>query len=161
MVANVLTTVTIDLIDEITVIAGPILATMTGINVIISATTTAMTRATTIVVMTATTGVTTKGVIIVMIATMTSATTDEMINAMIDVARTTTITTTIIRKNGLHYHRPKGATPMACSRRPTMRSTSSSAVAKRPKATNGTDQTLGRSGTSTLKTRDLCVGLIS
>jgi hypothetical protein len=50
---------------------------------------------------------------------------------------------------------------MACSRRPTMRSTSSSVVAKRPKATDRTDQTPGRSGTSTLKTCGLYVGLNS
>jgi hypothetical protein len=36
---------------------------------------------------------------------------------------------------------------MAHFRRPTARSTSSSVVAKRPKATNRTDQTPGRSGT--------------
>jgi hypothetical protein len=46
-VANVSTTVTVDLIDEITMIAGPILATMTGIDVIIVATTAEMTGATT------------------------------------------------------------------------------------------------------------------
>jgi hypothetical protein len=45
--ANVSTTVTVDLIDEITVIAGPILATMTGIDVIIAATTAMMIGATT------------------------------------------------------------------------------------------------------------------
>jgi hypothetical protein len=48
---------------------------------------------------------------------------------------------------------------MVHSRRPTARSTSSSAVAKRSKATDRPDQTPGRSGTSTPKTRDLCVGL--
>jgi hypothetical protein len=47
---------------------------------------------------------------------------------------------------------------MVRSRRPTVRLTSSSAVAKRPKATDRTDQTPGRSGMSTLKTRGLCVG---
>jgi hypothetical protein len=46
--ANVSTTVTVDLIDEITVIAGPILATMTGIDMII----TAMIGATTTITMT-------------------------------------------------------------------------------------------------------------
>jgi hypothetical protein len=96
-----------------------------------------------------------------MIAKMTSATTDEMIDEMIDVARTTTIATTIIRRNGLHRHHPMGATPMVHSRRPTVRSTSSSAVAKRPKATNRPDQMPRRSGTSTPKTRGLCVGLNS
>jgi hypothetical protein len=48
---------------------------------------------------------------------------------------------------------------MVHSRRPTARSTSSSAVAKRSKATDRPDQTPGRSGMSTPKTRDLCVGL--
>jgi hypothetical protein len=47
---------------------------------------------------------------------------------------------------------------MVHSRRLTMRSTSSSEVAKRSKAT---DQMPGRSGTSTPKTRDLCGGLNS
>jgi hypothetical protein len=55
MVANVSTTITVDLIDEITVIAGPILTTMTGIDVIIAVTTAAMTGATTTVAVTATT----------------------------------------------------------------------------------------------------------
>jgi hypothetical protein len=130
MVANISTTVTVDLIDEITVIAGPILATMTVIDVIIAATTAVMTGTTNVVAMTATTGVTTIGAIVVMIAMTTSATTDEMIDAMIDVAKMTTIATTIIRRNGLHRHRPKGATPMVRFRRPAARSTSSSAVAK-------------------------------
>jgi hypothetical protein len=130
--ANISTTVTVDLISEITVIAGPILATMTGIDVTIATTTATMTGATTIVAMTEATGVMTTGVIVVMLATTTSATTDEMI----DVARATTIAMIIIGRNGLHRHRPKGATPMVHSRRPTVRSTSSSAVTKRPKATD-------------------------
>jgi hypothetical protein len=46
-------------------------------------------------------------------------------------------------------------------RRLTARSTSSSEVAKRSKATDRLDQTPGRSGTSTLKTRGLCGGLNS
>jgi hypothetical protein len=50
---------------------------------------------------------------------------------------------------------------MVHSRKPTARSTSSSEVAKRSKATDGLDQTPGRSGMSTLKTRDLCGGLSS
>jgi hypothetical protein len=50
---------------------------------------------------------------------------------------------------------------MVRSRRLTARSTSSLVVAKRPKATDRLDQTPGRSGTSTLKTRDLCSGLDS
>jgi hypothetical protein len=50
---------------------------------------------------------------------------------------------------------------MVHSRRPTVRSTSSSEVAKRSKATGKLDRMPGRSGTSTLKTRDLCGGLNS
>jgi hypothetical protein len=160
-VANALTTVTVDLIDEVTVITGAIFAMMIGIDVIIATTTAAMTDATTTVAMTATTGVTTTGVIIVMIAMVTSATTDKMINVMTDVARTTTITTITTGRSRHHRHRPKGATPMACFRRTTARSTSSLAIAKRSKETDKPDQTPRRSGTSTLKTRDLCIGLNS
>jgi hypothetical protein len=58
-VANATITVIVDLIDEITGIAGPILATMIGIDVIITVTAAAMTGATTTVVMTAMTGETT------------------------------------------------------------------------------------------------------
>jgi hypothetical protein len=158
-VVNASTIVTVDLIDEITMITGFILAMMIGIDVIIAATTAVMTDVTTTVAMTATTGVTTTGVIVVIIATTTSATTDEKIDVMIDVART--ITTTTTGRNGLHRHLPKGATPMVRSRRLTARSTSSSEVAKRSKATDRLDQTPGRSGTSTPKTRDLCGGLNS
>jgi hypothetical protein len=50
---------------------------------------------------------------------------------------------------------------MVHSRRLTTRSTSSSEVAKRSKATDRLDQTPGRSGTSTPKTRDLYGGLNS
>jgi hypothetical protein len=156
-VANASTIITVDLIDEITVIAGPILAMMIGIDVTIAATTTEMTDATTTVAMTAMTGMTTTRVIVVMIATTTSTTTDEMI----DVAGTTTITTTTTGRSGLHHYRPKGATPMVCFRRPTARSTSSSEVAKRSKATDRPDQAPGRLGTSTPKIRDLCIGLNS
>jgi hypothetical protein len=84
-VANASTTVTVDLIDQITVTAGPIPAMMIGIDVIIAATATAMTDVTATIVMTAMTGVT--EVISEMIAMMIITTTD----VMIDVARTTTI----------------------------------------------------------------------
>jgi hypothetical protein len=98
-----------------------------GIDVIIAATTAAMTDATTTVAMTAPTNAT--EVIIVMIATMTVTTT----GVMIDVARTiTTAKTTTVRSGRLRHH-PKGATPTAHSRRQTARSTSSSEVAKRSK----------------------------
>jgi hypothetical protein len=92
------------------------------------------------------------------IVVTTRETIAEMTDTMIDVARTTTIAMITIGRNRLHHHRPKGATPMVRSRRPTVRLTSSSAVAKRPKATDRTDQTPGRSGMSTPKTRGLCVG---
>jgi hypothetical protein len=95
-VANASTTVTVDLIDEIVVIAGPILAMMIGIDVIIAAIIAAMT------------GTMTTGVIVVMIAITTDATTDEMIHATTDIAWTTTIARTIIRRNRLHHHRPRG-----------------------------------------------------
>jgi hypothetical protein len=127
-VANALTTVTIDLIGEITMIAGPIPAMRTGIDVIIATTTAAMIGATTTIAMTVMTDVTITGVITVTTSAMIDATTDEMINVKIDVARTTTISTTIIGRNGLPRHRPKGATPMVRSRRPAVRSTSSSVV---------------------------------
>jgi hypothetical protein len=67
-----------------------------------------MAGVTTNVAMTAATGVTTTGVI----TTTASTTTDEMIDAMIDV-RTTTIATTIIGRNRLHHHCPKGQ-PQRC-----------------------------------------------
>jgi hypothetical protein len=152
-VVNASTIVTIDLIDEITVIVGPILAMIIGIDVIIAATIAAMTT----VAMTATIGVTTTRLIVEMIAVMIVATTD----VITDVARTTIITKTATGKSGPLRHRPKGATPMVHSRRLTVRSTSSSEVAKRSKATDRLDQTPGRSGTSTLKTHDLCGGLNS
>jgi hypothetical protein len=148
-VVNALTIVTVDLIDEITVTAGPILATTIGIDVTIDATTAAMT------------GVTTTEVIVVMISMTTSATTNEMTDVMIDVARTTIVTTTTTGRSGLHRHHPKGATPMVHFRRPTARSTSSSVVAKRSKATDRFNQMPGRSGTSTPKTHNLCDGLNS
>jgi hypothetical protein len=70
----------------------------------------------------------------------------EMIGVMIDFARMTTTATTTTAKSDLHHQHPKGATPVVCSSQPTERSTSSSAVAKQPKATDSFDQTRGRSG---------------
>jgi hypothetical protein len=96
-----------------------------------------------------------------MIAMMIVTTTDETTDVMIGVARTTTVPATTTRRSGLHHHRPKGATPMVYSRRPTARSTSLSEVTKGSKETDRLDQTPGRSGTSTPKTRDLCGGLNS
>jgi hypothetical protein len=157
MVDNASTIVTDDLIDKITVIVGPILPMIIGIDMIIVATTAEMTDATTTVVMTPTTGVTTTGVIFVMIAVMIVATTD----VIIDVARITIITKTATGKSGPLHHRLMGATPMVHSRRPTVRSTSSSDVAKRSKATDKPDQTPGRLGTSTPKTHALFGGLNS
>jgi hypothetical protein len=160
-VANASTIVTVDLIDEITVTAGPILAMTIGIDVIIAATTAAMTDVMTTVATTATTGATTTKVIVVMIAMMIVTTTDDTTGMMIDVARTTTVPATTTARSRLHHHRPKGATPMAHFRKQTARSTSSLEVAKRPKATKRLDQMPGRSDTSTPKTRDLCGGLNS
>jgi hypothetical protein len=92
---------------------------------------------------------------------MIVVTTSAMIAGMTDVAKTTTTAMTTTIKNGLRHPRPIGATPMARSRQPIVRLTSSLAVAKRPKATDRNDQTLERSGMSTPKTRSLCVGLNS
>jgi hypothetical protein len=150
MVISATITVTVDLIDVIIVIVGPIIAMTTGIDVIIVAIITATTNVTTIVAMTATIDVRIAGTIVV----KTSA----MIAEMTDVAKTTTTATTTIEKNGLHHYHLKGATPTARSRWPTKRLTSSSVVAKRPKATDRTDQMPGRSDMLTLKTCSLCVG---
>jgi hypothetical protein len=138
----------------ITVTAGPIVATTTGIDVITAATTTAMTDATTIIAKIATISVTT----IMAITVTTSAVTAEMIGVMIDIARTTTTATTTIARSGLNRHHLKGAILMVCFRQLTKRSTSSSVVTKRPKATGSSDQTQGRSGMSTLKLHNHCVG---
>jgi hypothetical protein len=146
---------TVDLIDEITVTADPILAMTIGIDVIIAAITAAMTDAMTTVVMTAL--ISTIEVIVVMIA-MTIATTT---GATINVARTTTTAKTTIARSGHLRHHPKGATLMVHSRRPTARSTSSLVVAKRSKPTGKLDRTPERSGTSTLKIHDLYAGLNS
>jgi hypothetical protein len=100
-------------------------------------------------------------VIVVMIAMLIVTTIDEMTDLMIDVARMTTVPVTTTGRSGLHRHRPKGATAMVCSRRLTARSISSLVVAKRSKVTDRLDQTTGRSGTSTLKTQELCGGLNS
>jgi hypothetical protein len=153
MVVNASTIVIVDLIDEITVTTDTILAMTIGIDVIIAATIAATTDGTTTVVMTAPTGAT--EVIVVTIAMMIVTTTD----TMIDVARTTTTAKTTTVKSGHLRHRPKGATPMVRFIRLTARSTSFSEVSKRSKATDRLDRTPGRSGTSTLKTRDLCGGL--
>jgi hypothetical protein len=149
--------VTVDLIDEITMIAGPILATTIGIDVITTVTTVAMTGAMTTIAMNATTVATATEVIAVMISMMIVTTT----NVMIDIARMTTIARTTTGRSGHLHHRPKGETLMVHSRKLTAKSTSSLEVAKRSKATDRLDQTPGRSGTSTLKTRDLCGGLNS
>jgi hypothetical protein len=153
-VTSATTIVTADLIDVITVIAGPIVAMMTGIDMIITAIIAATTDVTTIITMTAMIDVRIARMIIV----TTSATIAGVTDVMTDVARTTTTATTTTIKNGLHHHHLKGATPTMHSRWPTERLTSSSAVAKRSKATDRTDQTPGRSGMLTLKTRSLCIG---
>jgi hypothetical protein len=83
-VANTSTIVTVDLIDEITATAGPILAMTTGINVITAATTVVMTGTMTTIAMTATTGAMTTEMIVMMIAMMIITTIDETTNMMID-----------------------------------------------------------------------------
>jgi hypothetical protein len=124
MVVNASRIATVDLIDEITVTADPILAMMIGIDVIITTITAAMTDATTTVVTTAL--ISAIEVIVMMIATTIVTTT----GATIDVARTTTTAKTTTARSGHLRHHPKGAIPMVHSRRPTARSTSSSVVAK-------------------------------
>jgi hypothetical protein len=141
----VTTTVTVDLINVITTIVDFTVTTMTGIDVTIAATTAtmivAMTNMTTTVVTIATKTIAMiKGMIVV----VTSAMPVVMISMMIDVARTP---------------RPQRQQPQGVrSKQLTKRSTSSSAVAKRPKATGSFDRIQGRSGTSTLKLHNLCVG---
>jgi hypothetical protein len=151
MVANASRIVTVDLINEITVTADPILAMTVGIDVI----TASMTDATTTVVTTAL--ISMIEVIDVMIATRTVTTT----SATIDVVKMTTTAKTTTARSGHLRHRPKEATPMVHSRRRTARSTSLLVDAKRSKPTGRLDQTLGRSGTSTLKIHDLYGGLNS
>jgi hypothetical protein len=153
-VTNASTTVIVDLINVIIVIIGPTIAMMIGIDVIITMTTTATTDVTTIVTMTTMIGAMTARMIVMTTSAMIAETTD----VMTDVAKTTTTTMTTIEKNELHHHCLKRATPIVRSNLPTKRSISSSAVAKRPKATDRTDQTPGRSNMSTLKPHNLCVG---
>jgi hypothetical protein len=155
MVVNASKIAIVDLIDEITVTADPILAMTIGIDVIINAITAAMTDAMTTVVMT--TLISAIEVIVVMITTIIVTTTD----AMISVARMTTTAKTTTARSGHLRHHPKGATPMVHSIRPTARSTSSLVVAKRSKPTGKLDRTPERSGTSTLKIHDLYGGLNS
>jgi hypothetical protein len=155
MVVNALRIATVDLIDEISVAADPILAMTIGIDVIMARITAAMTDATTTVVTTAL--ISAIEVIVMTIATTIVITT----GATIDVARaTTTARTTTARSGHLHHH-PKGATAMVHSKRPTARSTSSSVVAKRSKPTGKLDRTPERSSMSTLKIYDLYGGLNS
>jgi hypothetical protein len=99
-VISATTIVTVDLIDVITVIAGPTVAMTTGIDMTIAA----MTDATTIVAMTTTTD----AKIARMITVTTSATIAGTTDVMTDVAKTTTTTTITTVKNGLHHHRLKG-----------------------------------------------------
>jgi hypothetical protein len=118
--------VTVDLIDEITMIIDPILAMIIGTDVIITATITGMTDATTTTLMTdamttvattTTKGVTTTGVIVAMIVMMITATTD----VTTDVPRMAITAKTATVKSGHRRHCPNGATPTVDSRRPTVR----------------------------------------
>jgi hypothetical protein len=133
----------VDLIDEIIVTADPILAMTIGNDVIITTTTAAMTHVMTTVV--TTTLISAIEVIVAMIAMMIAT----MTGVTTDVATMTTTAKTATARSGHLRHHPKGATPMVHSRRPTVGSTSSSVVAKRPKPTDRLDRTPGRSGTST------------
>jgi hypothetical protein len=97
------------MIDVTTVTTGPIVATTTGIDVIIAANTAAITDATIIIavivmMITAMTGMTTEGVI----AVMTSAMSTETIGVMIDVAKTITTATTTTARSDIHHHHLKG-----------------------------------------------------
>jgi hypothetical protein len=92
------------------------------------------------------------------IVVATSTVTVEMTGVMTDVARTTTTAMTTTTRSSLHHHYLKGETTMVRSSQPTKRSTSSSVVAMQLKATDRFDQTQGRSGMSTPKLCNLCVG---
>jgi hypothetical protein len=81
---------------------------MIGIDMIIAATTAAMTDVTTTIATTATTDEMTTEAIAVMITAMIVTTTNETTGVMIDVARTTTVPATTTARSGLHRHRPKG-----------------------------------------------------
>jgi hypothetical protein len=85
---------------------------------------------------------------------MNTATTGMMIVAITTI---TTITTTVVRSL-LLYHHQKAAIPMARSRTPTDKPTSSSAAVKKLKATGSSDQTQGISAKSTLKLDNPYVG---
>jgi hypothetical protein len=128
MVTSASTTVIVDLIDAITVIVGPIIATTAGIDEIIAATTAVVIDATNIVAMIAATDVMTARVIIVKISVVTT----EMIDVMIVAARMTTTATITTARSNLHHHRLKGETLMVRFNQLTERSTSSLVVAKRP-----------------------------
>jgi hypothetical protein len=105
------------------------------------------------------TDVTTTVVTIIMkTTTMIVATTGVTTDVMIVVAKMTTTTTTTTARNALHHRHQKGATPMVCFKPPTGRSTSSLVVDKRPRVTGSNDQMQERSGKSTLKLHNLCVG---
>jgi Na+-transporting methylmalonyl-CoA/oxaloacetate decarboxylase beta subunit len=119
-VTNVSTAVTVDLIDVVTITAGPIVATTTGIDTIIVATTAVITDVMTIVATIATTGVMTERVIAVTTNTITA----EMIGMMTIAARMTTTVTAAIARNYHHHHHLKGTTLTVCFNQPTERSTS-------------------------------------
>jgi hypothetical protein len=87
-----------------------------------------------------------------MIVVTTSMTT----GVMIVITRMTTVATTTTARSILPPHRQKEAIPMVRSKPLMEKSTSLSVVAKQPKAIGSSDQTQGRSGTSTLKIHNLC-----
>jgi hypothetical protein len=105
MVVNASRITTVDLIDEITVTADPILAMTIGINMIIAVITATMTDTMTTVVTTAL--ISAIEVIVVMIATTIVTTT----GATIDIARITTTAKTTSARSGHLRHHPKGGNP--------------------------------------------------
>jgi hypothetical protein len=123
-----------------------------GIDVIIAATTVAMTTMT---------GATTTEAVDVMIAMMIVTMTDETTGVMIDVARTTTVPTTTTARSGLHrHHHPKGEPQWRIQKA----NREINFIVEGRQATRSNRQTRSntrRSGTSTLKTHDLCRGLNS
>jgi hypothetical protein len=135
-VAAAMATVTVDLIDVITVTVDPTVATTTGVVVTIAVTITVMTAvtidvATTAATITARTTVTT--------GVMSAATT----GVTIAYDKTTTTAMTTAARNLLHHHSQKGATPLVRFRLPTDRSTSSLVVVRQPRAADNSDQIKG------------------
>jgi hypothetical protein len=144
--AAAMTTTTVDLIDVTTVTSDLTVAMTTGIATIIIATIAVLIAMMTIAAKTT-----------VMTATTTGATTAAK-SDLTTVTMTTITMTTTIKRSLLHHHHLKRATPTACFKTPTSKSTSSSEVAKHPRATDSSDRTRERSPRSTSKLHNLCGG---